>query len=186
MWLIKAVHMIPAPAGSNAEWASFWASLTFELGAADCARGIDARVRTKPRGIRHVCEHARITRSPTPPLARRRSPVRRRHRALWSVPARAHEVGTTRVSVLSGRTGPTTSRSSPTRPRWSRSSRRPPGGHCRPTPVRPDCRRFCRVSTETFRRRVKIVFDAAEARPRDHLRGGAAMDARPRSPRPSD
>jgi uncharacterized GH25 family protein len=31
MWLIKAVHMIPAPAGSKAEWASFWASLTFEL-----------------------------------------------------------------------------------------------------------------------------------------------------------
>ena len=31
MWLIKAVHMIPAPTGSNAEWASFWASLTFEL-----------------------------------------------------------------------------------------------------------------------------------------------------------
>lgn len=32
MWLIKAVHMIPAPAGSNAEWASYWASLTFEQG----------------------------------------------------------------------------------------------------------------------------------------------------------
>jgi uncharacterized GH25 family protein len=31
MWLIKAVHMIPAPAGADAEWASFWASLTFEL-----------------------------------------------------------------------------------------------------------------------------------------------------------
>ena len=31
MWLIKAVHMVPAPAGSDAEWASFWASLTFEL-----------------------------------------------------------------------------------------------------------------------------------------------------------
>jgi uncharacterized GH25 family protein len=30
MWLIKAVHMIPAPAGANAEWTSFWASLTFE------------------------------------------------------------------------------------------------------------------------------------------------------------
>jgi len=30
MWLIKSVHMIPAPAGSNAEWTSFWASLTFE------------------------------------------------------------------------------------------------------------------------------------------------------------
>src|SRR5713226_10227710 len=33
MWLVKAVHMIPAPAGTGAEWASFWASLTFELGA---------------------------------------------------------------------------------------------------------------------------------------------------------
>ena len=32
MWLIKAVHMVVAPAGINAEWASFWASLTFELG----------------------------------------------------------------------------------------------------------------------------------------------------------
>jgi uncharacterized GH25 family protein len=31
MWLIKAVHMIPAAADSHAEWASFWASLTFEL-----------------------------------------------------------------------------------------------------------------------------------------------------------
>jgi uncharacterized protein DUF4198 len=31
MWLVKAVHMIPAPAGAKAEWASYWASLTFEL-----------------------------------------------------------------------------------------------------------------------------------------------------------
>jgi uncharacterized GH25 family protein len=31
MWLVKAVHMVPAPAGANAEWASFWASLTFEM-----------------------------------------------------------------------------------------------------------------------------------------------------------
>ena len=30
MWLVKAVHMVPAPAGADAEWASFWASLTFE------------------------------------------------------------------------------------------------------------------------------------------------------------
>jgi uncharacterized GH25 family protein len=30
MWLIKAVHMVPAPAGTNADWASYWASLTFE------------------------------------------------------------------------------------------------------------------------------------------------------------
>jgi uncharacterized GH25 family protein len=31
IWLIKAVHMVAAPAGANADWASFWASLTFEL-----------------------------------------------------------------------------------------------------------------------------------------------------------
>ena len=31
MWLIKAVHMVPAPAGTNAQWESLWASLTFEL-----------------------------------------------------------------------------------------------------------------------------------------------------------
>ena len=30
-WLVKAVHMIPARPGSNADWESFWASLTFEL-----------------------------------------------------------------------------------------------------------------------------------------------------------
>jgi uncharacterized GH25 family protein len=38
MWLIKAVHMIPAPAGSNAEWASFWASLTFEPESANATK----------------------------------------------------------------------------------------------------------------------------------------------------
>ena len=31
MWLIRAIHMVPAPAGSDADWESFWASLTFEL-----------------------------------------------------------------------------------------------------------------------------------------------------------
>lgn len=31
MWLVKAVHMVPAPVGERAEWASYWASLTFEL-----------------------------------------------------------------------------------------------------------------------------------------------------------
>lgn len=29
MWMVKAVHMVPAPAGSGAEWMSYWASLTF-------------------------------------------------------------------------------------------------------------------------------------------------------------
>ena len=31
MWLVKAVHMTPAPAGTNAEWMSYWASITFEM-----------------------------------------------------------------------------------------------------------------------------------------------------------
>ncbi len=30
-WLVKAVHMIPAPADAGADWESFWASLTFAL-----------------------------------------------------------------------------------------------------------------------------------------------------------
>jgi len=30
-WLIKAVHMIPATPGTNADWQSFWASSTFDL-----------------------------------------------------------------------------------------------------------------------------------------------------------
>jgi len=31
MWMIKAVHMVRAPEGANADWASYWASLTFEM-----------------------------------------------------------------------------------------------------------------------------------------------------------
>lgn len=30
VWLLSAVHMIPAPAGTQADWESFWASLTFD------------------------------------------------------------------------------------------------------------------------------------------------------------
>lgn len=30
VWLVKSVHMIPAPADSGADWESLWASLTFE------------------------------------------------------------------------------------------------------------------------------------------------------------
>ena len=30
-WLIKAVHMIPAKADAQADWESFWATLTFEI-----------------------------------------------------------------------------------------------------------------------------------------------------------
>lgn len=30
-WLVKAVHMVPAPRDADADWESFWASLTFEI-----------------------------------------------------------------------------------------------------------------------------------------------------------
>lgn len=33
LWLVKAVHMVPAPEGSGADWESLWASLTFDLPA---------------------------------------------------------------------------------------------------------------------------------------------------------
>ncbi|HSK79223.1 MAG TPA: DUF4198 domain-containing protein, partial [Thermoanaerobaculia bacterium] len=33
-WLVKAVHMIPAPKDTGVDWESFWASLTFEIPAA--------------------------------------------------------------------------------------------------------------------------------------------------------
>ena len=38
MWLVKAVHMTPAPAGSGSQWSSFWASLTFQLPGEPAAR----------------------------------------------------------------------------------------------------------------------------------------------------
>jgi len=34
-WMIKAVEMGPAPAGADADWQSLWASLTFEMAAAN-------------------------------------------------------------------------------------------------------------------------------------------------------
>jgi hypothetical protein len=36
-WLIKAVHMVAAPANTDADWSSYWASLTFELPAGTTA-----------------------------------------------------------------------------------------------------------------------------------------------------
>jgi uncharacterized GH25 family protein len=38
MWLVKAVHMVAAPADAHADWASYWASLTFNLGDHATAR----------------------------------------------------------------------------------------------------------------------------------------------------
>lgn len=34
-WMIKAVHVVPAPAGMEADWESLWASLTFQAGKLD-------------------------------------------------------------------------------------------------------------------------------------------------------
>ena len=45
VWLIKAVHMIPAAAASGAQWESLWASLTFELPRTAAARPVNKRAR---------------------------------------------------------------------------------------------------------------------------------------------
>ena len=47
MWLVKAVHMLPAPAGANAEWVSFWASLTFEMPVADAGGNHGPRTQSR-------------------------------------------------------------------------------------------------------------------------------------------
>lgn len=39
MWLVKAVHMVAPAAGADADWESFWASLTFETRAGGAANG---------------------------------------------------------------------------------------------------------------------------------------------------
>jgi uncharacterized GH25 family protein len=31
VWLVKTVHMVPAPPSSAADWESLWASVTFEI-----------------------------------------------------------------------------------------------------------------------------------------------------------
>ena len=38
VWMVKAVHMVPLPKGQDADWESFWASLTFELPSLTSAR----------------------------------------------------------------------------------------------------------------------------------------------------
>ena len=63
MWLVKAVHMVPAPAGSNAEWASYWASLTFELRPANVEGpvGMCPGGGGIPRVLRRVAAAALVT-----------------------------------------------------------------------------------------------------------------------------
>ena len=83
-WLIKAVHMIPAPAGSDSQWASYWASLTFELADAD------------PAGTSRLAGGARM-RNATPGRGAGDGGV---SSCCWAaVAVSAHEIGTTRVAV---------------------------------------------------------------------------------------
>src|SRR2546427_2224787 len=60
MWLVKAVHMVPAPAGANAEWASFWASLTFELRTTNAAGNQGLRNTKVTRQCSRVFSRSRI------------------------------------------------------------------------------------------------------------------------------
>lgn len=45
-WLVKAVHMVPAVAGSGSDWTSYWASLTFGLETTPAVTGNPSTART--------------------------------------------------------------------------------------------------------------------------------------------
>jgi hypothetical protein len=62
VWLIKAVHMVPAPKGVAAEWESLWASVTFDA----------AEVR-KPTSRRGPQTQSQNQRPSSPPQVDRRS-----------------------------------------------------------------------------------------------------------------
>jgi uncharacterized GH25 family protein len=66
VWLLKAVHMIPAPRETMAEWESLWASTTFELSSKKAAQGLTA---TTMRGDRKSDGGARLS-DPAPRAAR--------------------------------------------------------------------------------------------------------------------
>jgi uncharacterized GH25 family protein len=62
VWLVKAVHMVPAPRETAAEWESLWASTTFELPSV-------AMPATTMRGDRKSAAAARRS-DPAPPAGR--------------------------------------------------------------------------------------------------------------------
>lgn len=47
LWLVKAVHMVPAAAGSGADWSSYWASLTFGLDTTTAVTNSASPARTR-------------------------------------------------------------------------------------------------------------------------------------------
>ena len=98
MWLVKAVHMVPAPAGANAEWASFWASLTFEMPTAHNARKLRPKTQRAQGDVREDCLGQAF--SLTAPLVYGPALCAAVFVLLCSEAVRAHEIGTTRVSVL--------------------------------------------------------------------------------------
>ena len=51
-WLVKAVHMVPAPADSKADWESLWASLTFEVPPPSAGPAAPAEPAPKEDGTR--------------------------------------------------------------------------------------------------------------------------------------
>ncbi|MEK6662957.1 MAG: DUF4198 domain-containing protein [Pseudomonadota bacterium] len=50
MWLIKAVHMVEAPPDTHAQWASYWASLTFDMRAKNSDETKKSESENLPRG----------------------------------------------------------------------------------------------------------------------------------------
>ena len=173
MWLVKAVHMVPAPAGANADWASFWASLTFELQASATSKRKSAMpcdARGSPIGRRAGCVALRVVAA----LRRCRSRARDRHDA---------RVGR---SFSEDRTYDDRDRDRCRRARREARGLGRRGRHL-PTPARLVSRRLLARFDETFRQRVKIAFDGVGSSSGDRVcrRAGSRRRVAGRS-RPSD
>ena len=69
VWLVKAVHMVPAARETAAEWESLWASTTFELPAAGVSAAGTTAMSTTTRGDRKSDAGARRS-DPATPAAR--------------------------------------------------------------------------------------------------------------------
>ena len=149
MWLIKAVHMVPSPAGARAEWTSFWASLTFELRTAGA--GSELVIRASETNTKEAFLTAALCAALVVLVS--------------GAAVRAHELGTTRVSILveEGRTYTVEVVTDATGLVEKLDASR---GQSPPADLHPDRLLSALVSfDETFRRRVKLAFDASEVRP---------------------
>ena len=146
MWLIKAVHMIPAPAGTNAEWASYWASLTFEMRQAVGRRELMPSHLAAAVGPQHAaCAPRSSWRAPRP---------------------RTHTSSAPRACRSSRRkTGPTSVEIVTDAASLVEKLEASVGQSLRPDSSPERLQSLLTRLDDSFRQRVKLAFDGSEVRP---------------------